>query len=57
MNIRNTKERKSNPMNETFYTLHTFLLHAESVTYILMLASLLGIVGFWFFLTARDDDE
>jgi hypothetical protein len=44
-------------MNETFYTLHNYLLHAESVTYILMLASLLGILGFWFFLTSRDDDQ
>ncbi len=44
-------------MNETFYTLHHFLLHTESVTYFLMLASLLGLFGFWFFLTARDDDQ
>jgi len=44
-------------MEETFYTLHNFLLHTESITYILMLASLLGILGFWIFLTARDEDQ
>ncbi|MFH2066719.1 MAG: sulfate respiration complex protein HmcD [Pseudomonadota bacterium] len=44
-------------MNEIFYTLHTFMLHSESITYFLMLVSLLGILGFWLFLTARDDDH
>jgi len=44
-------------MENTFYTLHDFLLHSESITYILMLLSLLGILGFWFFLTARDEDK
>lgn len=44
-------------MEDTFYTLHQFLLHTESVTYVLMLASLLGVLCFWVFLTARDEEE
>jgi hypothetical protein len=44
-------------MGDIFFTLHDFLLHTESVTYILMLLSLLGILGFWLFLTARDEDR
>ncbi|MFO7558133.1 MAG: hypothetical protein R6X10_04835 [Desulfobacterales bacterium] len=44
-------------MGEPFYTLHDFLLYSESITYILMLLSLLGILGFWVFLTARDEDD
>jgi len=44
-------------MGDAFFTLHDFLLHTESITYILMLLSLLGILGFWLFLTPRDEDQ
>lgn len=44
-------------MNHTFHTLHDFIIHTENITYWLILISLLGIVAFWRFLTARDQDD
>ena len=41
---------------ETIYTLHEFMLHTKSVTYVLIVAALLGITGFWLFLTERDEE-
>ena len=41
---------------ETIYTLHEFMLHTKNVTYVLIVAALLGITGFWLFLTERDDE-
>ena len=43
-------------MDGSFYTLQEFLTHTEGVTYLLILAILLGMVGFWNFLTDRDED-
>ncbi len=43
-------------MDGVYYTLQEFLAHTESVTYILILATLLGIAGFWYFLTGGDED-
>jgi hypothetical protein len=43
-------------MNETISTLNEFYLHTKGVTYILIIVALVGITGFWCFLTARDDD-
>jgi hypothetical protein len=43
-------------MPETIHTLQEFMLHTESVTYIIMAVSLLAILGFWFFLNGRDPD-
>ncbi len=43
-------------MENGFYTLHQFMLHTESVTYLLVVASLIGICGYWLFLTGRDGD-
>lgn len=43
-------------MDGVFYTLQDFLTHTEGVTYILIVAALFTIAGFWSFLTARDDD-
>jgi hypothetical protein len=43
-------------MDNAIYTLHDFMLHAESITYLLIVAALIGITGFWFFLTGRDQD-
>ena len=43
-------------MNNTFNTLHEFMLRSESITYILIVAGLIGITIFWRFLTERDED-
>jgi len=39
-----------------FYTLQDFMIHTKNITYILMVAILIGITGYWLFLTDRDDD-
>jgi hypothetical protein len=43
-------------MDAGFHTLHDFMLHTKGVTYILMVAALIGIALFWQFLSARDRD-
>ena len=43
-------------MENGFYTLQDFFYHTKSITYILMVAALVGIVGFWKFLTGNEDD-
>ena len=42
---------------DVFYTLQDFLTHTKGVIYVLMPAALIGITGFWLFLTDRDEDE
>jgi len=42
---------------ETFQTLQDFMLHTESITYIIIVAALIGITLFYRFLTDRDDEE
>jgi hypothetical protein len=42
---------------ETIHTLHEHMLHTESITYILIVGALVGIVLFYRFLTDRDDDK
>jgi len=42
-------------MESQFNTLQEFMLHAESITYIVLALGLVGFVGFWFFLTGKDD--
>ena len=44
-------------MESGIHTLHEFMLHTESITYILIVGALLGITFFWLFLSQRDDDE
>ena len=39
-----------------FYTLQDFMTHTEGVTYVLVVAILAGMAGFWWFLTERDED-
>ncbi len=41
---------------DTFYTLHDFLVYTKGAAYILMGVILLGILGFWLFITGRDED-
>jgi hypothetical protein len=42
---------------ETIQTLQDFMLHTESITYIIIVAALIGITLFYRFLTDRDDDD
>jgi len=44
-------------MESTIYTLQDYMLHTETVTYIIIVAALVGITFFFRFLTERDDDE
>ena len=44
-------------MEEAIHTLQEYMFHTESITYILIVAALLGITFFWLFLSQRDDDE
>jgi nitrogen regulatory protein PII-like uncharacterized protein len=41
---------------ETIYTLQDFMLHTKNITYVLIVVALLGITGFWLFLTDRDEE-
>lgn len=43
-------------LGDIFYTLQDFMTYSKSVTYILIIAILFGMLGFWKFLTARDDE-
>jgi hypothetical protein len=43
-------------MEPTFHTYQEFHLHVEAVTYILIVASLIGIALFWNFLSGKDKD-
>lgn len=41
---------------ETIHTLQEFMLHTKNITYVLIVIALVGIAGFWRFLTDRDDE-
>lgn len=41
-------------MDSVFYTLHDFMLHSKSITYILIGCILIGLMLFWLFLSGRD---
>jgi hypothetical protein len=43
-------------MDNIFYTLQDFMTHTKGVAYILIVLILLGMLGFWKFLSGRDDD-
>ncbi len=43
-------------MENEIYTLQEFYACTKSVIYLLIVAILLGMVGFWTFLTDRDED-
>ena len=43
-------------MENIFYTLQDFLTHTKGVTYIIIVLTLIGMLLFWKFLAARDDD-
>ena len=42
-------------MESIFYSLHDFMLCTKSMTYILMGLGVLGLLGYWLFLTGRDE--
>ena len=44
-------------MEGTIHTLQEYMLHTESITYLLIVAALIAITLFYRFLTERDDDE
>ncbi len=44
-------------MENTFYTLQEFMLHTKALAYILAGVMLLGMLGFWQYLTGRDEDK
>jgi hypothetical protein len=43
-------------MEETIHTLQEFMLHTETITYIIMAISLVAVLGFWLFLNERDEN-
>jgi hypothetical protein len=42
-------------MESTIHTLQEYMLHTESITYVIIVAALIGITFFYRFLTERDD--
>ena len=44
-------------MEGAIHTLQEYMLHTETITYIIIVAALIGITFFYRFLTERDDDE
>ena len=44
-------------MENHFYTLYSFMVYAKGAAYYLMGVMVLGILGFWLFITGRDEDE
>lgn len=43
-------------MDGNFHTLQEFMTYTKGVTYVLIVAILLGMLGFWNFLVERDED-
>jgi hypothetical protein len=43
-------------MGQEFYTLHDFMLFTKGATYYLMGGIVLSVLGFWLYLTGRDED-
>jgi hypothetical protein len=43
-------------MENAFYTLHDFFVYTKGAAYLLMGAILLGLLGFWLFITGRDEE-
>jgi len=44
-------------MQGVYYTLQDFMLHAKSITYIVMGIVLIALLLFWHFLTGRDEKK
>lgn len=44
-------------MESVFYSLQDFMVCTKTATYILMGLGLLGLLGYWLFLTGRDEQQ
>ena len=44
-------------MENSFHTLHDFLVYTKGAAYILMGVTVLGILGFWLYITGRDEEK
>ena len=44
-------------MENHFYVLHDFMVYTKGAVYYLMGLMLLGILGFWLYITGRDEDK
>ncbi len=44
-------------MENQFYTLHEFLVFTKGAAYYLMGLMVLGVLGFWLFITGRDEER
>jgi len=44
-------------MENTFHVLHDFMLFTKGAAYYLMGATVLGLLGFWLYLTGRDEEK
>ena len=44
-------------MENHFTSLHEFLVYTKGAAYYLMGATVLGILGFWLFITGRDEEN
>jgi hypothetical protein len=60
MSIRNTRhltlERRER-IDMDFYTLQDFYTHTKGIAYILIVVTLLGMAGFWLYLTDQESDD
>lgn len=43
-------------MESIFYSLHDFMVCTKGMVYILMGLGVLGLLGYWIFLTGRDEN-
>ncbi len=44
-------------MESDFNILHDFMLHTKNITYLLIVAALVGIAAFWRFLSGKDREN
>ena len=44
-------------MEGMLHTLHDFMVYTKSITYILIVLALVGITGFWIFLSGGDEEK
>lgn len=42
-------------MESVFYSLQDFMVSTKTATYVLMGLGLVGLLGYWLFLTGRDE--
>ena len=52
--IRTLSRVMESDMDDVFYSLHDFMLHTKTWTYVFMGCGLFVLLGFYIFLTGRD---